>query len=115
MVAVIIMLSHDTTFKEEVPKWVCVFSAIALFVYQTLDAIDGKQARRTGTSGPLGQLFDHGCDAMTTTMGGLILFQGLLLGREADLHTFFFLFFCSHVSAIILKIPWISPMRTIGF
>ena len=33
---------------------------IGLFVYQSLDAIDGKQARRTGTSGPLGELFDHG-------------------------------------------------------
>jgi ethanolaminephosphotransferase len=31
-----------------------------LFLYQTLDAIDGKQARRTGSSSPLGQLFDHG-------------------------------------------------------
>lgn len=31
-----------------------------LWVYQTLDAVDGKQARRTGSSTPLGQLFDHG-------------------------------------------------------
>lgn len=29
-------------------------------MYQSLDAIDGKQARRTGSSGPLGELFDHG-------------------------------------------------------
>ena len=35
---------------------------IGLFVYQSLDAIDGKQARRTGTSGPLGELFDHGTE-----------------------------------------------------
>jgi ethanolaminephosphotransferase len=34
--------------------WVYLFGAFALFMYQTLDAIDGKQARRTGTSGPLG-------------------------------------------------------------
>lgn len=27
------------------------------------DCMDGKQARRTGSSSPLGQLFDHGCDA----------------------------------------------------
>jgi len=40
--------------------------ALATFVYQTLDAIDGKQARRTGTSSPLGELFDHGCDAVST-------------------------------------------------
>ena len=30
------------------------------------DGIDGKQARRTGTSGPLGELFDHGLDSWTT-------------------------------------------------
>lgn len=28
--------------------------------------MDGKQARRTGTSSPLGMLIDHGCDAVTT-------------------------------------------------
>ena len=28
-----------------------------------LDGIDGKQARRTGRSSPLGELFDHGVDA----------------------------------------------------
>jgi len=27
--------------------------------------MDGKQARRTGSSSPLGQLFDHGCDALS--------------------------------------------------
>ena len=32
--------------------------------YLHLDCLDGKQARRTGTSSPLGQLFDHGCDAL---------------------------------------------------
>ncbi len=30
-----------------------------------MDAIDGKQARRTGSSSPLGELFDHGCDALS--------------------------------------------------
>lgn len=35
-------------------------------MYQSLDAIDGKQARRTGTSNPLGELFDHGCDSIST-------------------------------------------------
>jgi len=35
-------------------------------MYQSLDAIDGKQARRTGTSGPLGEMFDHGvCFSVT--------------------------------------------------
>ncbi|KAG0091554.1 hypothetical protein BGZ93_008787 [Podila epicladia] len=41
------------------PSWAYFSFGIGLFVYQSLDAIDGKQARRTGTSGPLGELFDH--------------------------------------------------------
>eukprot|EP00588_Corethron_pennatum_P010092 CAMPEP_0194272924 /NCGR_PEP_ID=MMETSP0169-20130528/6369_1 /TAXON_ID=218684 /ORGANISM="Corethron pennatum, Strain L29A3" /LENGTH=106 /DNA_ID=CAMNT_0039015717 /DNA_START=473 /DNA_END=790 /DNA_ORIENTATION=- len=30
--------------------------------------MDGKQARRTRSSSPLGLLFDHGCDAINTPM-----------------------------------------------
>jgi len=37
-----------------IPWWVFIWSAVAQFSYQTLDAIDGKQARRTGSSSPLG-------------------------------------------------------------
>jgi phosphatidylglycerophosphate synthase len=46
----------------EEARWVFGVHAVALFIYQHLDAVDGKQARRTGSSSPLGQLFDHGCD-----------------------------------------------------
>ena len=41
-------------------------NALGFFIYQSLDAIDGKQARRTGSNTPLGELFDHGCDAVST-------------------------------------------------
>lgn len=41
-------------------------TGFGLFIYQSLDAIDGKQARRTGSSSPLGELFDHGCDSVST-------------------------------------------------
>ena len=47
----------------EPPGWVWMYAALTLFSYQTLDAIDGKHARRTGTGSPMGELFDHGCDA----------------------------------------------------
>ena len=40
---------------------------IAAFAYIHFDAMDGKQARRTGTSSPLGQLVDHGCDCINLT------------------------------------------------
>ena len=46
------------------PDWVYIFGGASLLIYQILDNVDGKQARATGTSSPLGQLFDHGCDAM---------------------------------------------------
>lgn len=59
----IIQLCYDFTFRENIPSWCFFYTALALWTYSTLDAIDGKQARRTGSSSALGQLFDHGCDA----------------------------------------------------
>ena len=49
------------------PQWTFLLAAVGLFFYQSLDAIDGKQARRTGTSSPLGELFDHGCDSVSVS------------------------------------------------
>lgn len=46
-------------------SWAYFQAALGVFLYQTLDATDGKQARRTGSSSPLGELLDHGCDAMS--------------------------------------------------
>lgn len=54
-----------------VPRWVYLFNAVAMVLYQTLDNMDGKQARRTGSSSPLGMLFDHGCDAVNSPMGSI--------------------------------------------
>jgi phosphatidylglycerophosphate synthase len=48
------------------PRWAALMCAAGIFIYQTLDAIDGKQARRTNSSSPLGELFDHGCDSLST-------------------------------------------------
>ena len=53
---------------EKFPTWKYFFSAFAVFCYMTLDILDGKQARRTGSSSPLGQMFDHGCDAWSSQM-----------------------------------------------
>lgn len=45
-----------------------IYMGILFFLYSTFDSIDGKQARRTNTSSALGQLFDHGCDAITSCL-----------------------------------------------
>ncbi|KAG2283521.1 hypothetical protein Bca52824_054741 [Brassica carinata] len=42
------------------PRWVHFAHGLLLFLYQTFDGLDGKQARRTSSSSPLGELFDHG-------------------------------------------------------
>ena len=60
--------SQDGSYEMVFPRWTYVYVAFTVFMYQTFDAIDGKQARRTQTSSPLGQLFDHGCDAINTIL-----------------------------------------------
>lgn len=50
------------------PRWVYLVNALAVVVYVHLDCLDGKQARRTKSSSPLGQLFDHGCDALSVNL-----------------------------------------------
>ena len=74
------MVVHDPTMSVLLPSWCYVLGSFSIFFYQTMDAVDGKQARRTGASSPLGQLFDHGCDAMTTTTMTAILFYSVLCG-----------------------------------
>lgn len=41
------------------PAWGELLTAFLLIVYQTCDACDGLQARRTGASSPLGELLDR--------------------------------------------------------
>ena len=66
--AVAQFILFDGTLEGTFPNGCYFYSAFAIFAYQTLDAIDGKQARRTGNSTPLGQLFDHGCDALIANL-----------------------------------------------
>ncbi|KAI9850856.1 MAG: hypothetical protein M1838_004925 [Thelocarpon superellum] len=53
------------------PSWVYYSFAFGLWMYSTMDNIDGKQARRTGTSSGLGELFDHGIDSLNCTLASL--------------------------------------------
>ena len=52
-----------------VPSWIFLLNCTAMLIYQTLDNMDGKQARRTGSGSALGLLFDHGCDAINSIFG----------------------------------------------
>ncbi|KAK4191852.1 putative choline/ethanolaminephosphotransferase [Podospora australis] len=62
------------------PSWLYYSFAFGLFMYQTFDNVDGKQARRTGTSSGLGELFDHGIDSLNCTLASLLETAALGLG-----------------------------------
>jgi ethanolaminephosphotransferase len=52
--------------QGDIPAYISIISALLYYTYHILDNIDGKQARRTNNSSPLGMLVDHGCDSITT-------------------------------------------------
>lgn len=81
------------------------------------DGIDGKQARRIGLSGPLGELFDHGLDSYTAVLIPTCLYS--IYGRGESsippmrmfyiIWMVFFNFFISHwekYNTGVLYLPW---------
>ncbi|CAG9119640.1 unnamed protein product [Plutella xylostella] len=106
-----------------IPSWVWAVSAVNLFVAYTLDGIDGKQARRTGTSGPLGELFDHGLDSYSAVLIPTCLYS--IFGR-AELSTLrfffvvwnvFFNFYFTHwekYNTGVMFLPWGYDFTMIG-
>ena len=60
IISYIVMLFHDQTLTKRLPAWTYFVSGVCQWIYQTMDAVDGKHARETKSSSPLGQLFDHG-------------------------------------------------------
>ncbi|KAH3891055.1 choline/ethanolaminephosphotransferase 1-like isoform X1 [Dreissena polymorpha] len=77
-----VLMLYNPDGLHESPRWVYVMCASGLFIYQSLDAIDGKQARRTQSNTPLGELFDHGCDSLSTVFVMVGCCISLKLGQE---------------------------------
>ncbi|XP_012260391.1 cholinephosphotransferase 1 isoform X4 [Athalia rosae] len=97
----LILVWHSPDARIEAPRWACLLCALGLFIYQSLDAIDGKQARRTGTQSPLGELFDHGCDSISTVFVALSACIAVQLGYYPTWMFFqcfcaMTLFYCAH-------------------
>nr|CDN29951.1 Putative choline/ethanolaminephosphotransferase [Podospora anserina]CDP24423.1 Putative choline/ethanolaminephosphotransferase [Podospora anserina S mat+] len=76
------LLWYNPTLDQDCPSWVYYSWAAGLFLYQTFDAVDGTQARRTKQSGPLGELFDHGVDALNTSLEVLIFAASQNMGQS---------------------------------
>ncbi|XP_031640940.1 cholinephosphotransferase 1 isoform X2 [Contarinia nasturtii] len=97
----LILVYYSPNGRTEPPRWACALCALGLFIYQSLDAIDGKQARRTNSSSPLGELFDHGCDSISTIFVALSACLSAQLGFYPKWMFFqcfsaMTLFYCAH-------------------
>lgn len=66
MISFIMLLVLSPNMDGSAPRWWYVFTSITCIIYQTMDGCDGKQARATKSGSPLGELFDHGVDALVT-------------------------------------------------
>jgi len=63
--SVVIIYLFDNKFEQDNHPYLIFYLALTQFMYQTMDAIDGKHARNTKRGSPIGQLLDHGCDGLT--------------------------------------------------
>lgn len=77
-----------------------LFFGICVFVYYTIDNVDGKQARRTHTSSPLGMCMDHGCDVLGVSFIAIGVSRMIVLDNDV------LLLFTSQIA--VLGIFWMS-------
>jgi ethanolaminephosphotransferase len=70
---------------QDLPRWIFLLNGMSMLIYQTLDNMDGKQARRTGSSSPLGLMFDHGCDAINSVFGSVNWMVAMALNPASDI------------------------------
>ncbi|XP_056293317.1 choline/ethanolaminephosphotransferase 1b isoform X3 [Pseudoliparis swirei] len=101
VITTLVLIYYCPTATEQAPLWAYLLCAVGLFIYQSLDAIDGKQARRTNSSSPLGELFDHGCDSLSTVFVVLGTSIAVQMGTNPDWMFFccfagMFMFYCAH-------------------
>jgi len=62
----LILFETNLDYDRRLSRFTIGMKAFSHLIYIILDNADGKQARRTKTSSPLGLLLDHGLDALTT-------------------------------------------------
>lgn len=65
---IIIIFETKFSFEVKLSSFALLMKSFSHMAYLILDNADGKQARRTKTSSPLGLLLDHGLDAITTAI-----------------------------------------------
>ena len=81
----LLTFAYSPNFSTPLPPWLCFFAGFILFAYQTIDNLDGRQARRTNSSSPLGLLFDHGVDAINVSISTMVMMAILQLDTTPKL------------------------------
>lgn len=89
------LMYYAPRLDKPAPSWVYINAGLSLFMYMVLDNIDGRQARRTSSSSPLGHLFDHGCDAFNVTISGVSFLATQQIGPT--FWSYLFLFCSGHL------------------
>ena len=79
-----LVLYYSPELDGSAPNWVYGVCAVFFLIYQTMDGMDGKQARRTGTGSPLGEVVDHGCDAFSACAYATILCDAFSFNARAN-------------------------------
>jgi len=74
--------------ETQTSSWFYFSCAAGLWLYSTFDNVDGKQARRTKQSSPLGELFDHGCDSLNCAVASIVEAAALGLGQSYYTYVF---------------------------
>lgn len=80
LINILILYIYDPNLDGSGPTWIYYSFAAGVWMYSTMDNVDGKQARRTGTSSGLGELFDHGIDSLNCTLASLLETAAMGLG-----------------------------------
>lgn len=90
----LILLYFSPDARTEAPSWTYLLCAVGVFLYQTLDALDGKQAIKVQDT-QIEEVYDHGCDAISTVFVALTAAAACQLGNAP------LLMFCFFMASVI--------------
>lgn len=81
---VLIITQYGFDLEGPMPSYMYVLIGVCYSMYMYFDNCDGKQARRTGNSSPLGMILDHQCDVIVSVINSFIIQRMLQTGNDSD-------------------------------
>ena len=88
MIPTSLLLYEDTSVCTIYQKSYYIITICGILMHQTLDAVDGKHARKWGYSTGLGELMDHGIDSMCGQVYTIFFIHGF--GLEDNFYSSIF-------------------------